>query len=52
MAASAGDDTPQNYQGLAEMSTDSFDVYKDDTQAMLNDYSNQEIVEELKIKGF
>jgi hypothetical protein len=49
--AAAGMDSPELRDG-AETPPDPFDEYKDDIQAMIDDYTNKEIVQELLQRGF
>jgi hypothetical protein len=45
-------DSPPESRDGAETLPDPFDEYKDDIQAMINDYTNKEIVQELLQRGF
>ena len=36
----------------AETRDDTFNAFREDIRSMIDDYTNQEIIEELKIKGF
>jgi hypothetical protein len=44
--------SPPESRNSAETPPDPFDEYKDDIKAMIDDYSNAEIVQELFTKGF
>jgi hypothetical protein len=50
--APVGMNSPPESRDGAETPPDPFDEYKDDIKAIIDDYSNAEIVQELFIKGF
>jgi SOS response regulatory protein OraA/RecX len=50
--AAAGMDSPPESRDDAETLPDPFDEHKDAIQAMINDYTNKEIVQELLQQGF
>ena len=49
VAAAGMDSPPESRDGVPP---DPFDEYKDDIQAMIDDYTNKEIVQELLQRGF
>ena len=50
--AAAGMDSPPESRDGAETPLDPFDEHKDDIQAMIDDYTSKEIVQELSQRGF
>jgi hypothetical protein len=45
-------DSPPESRDSAKTPPDPFDEHKDDIQAMINNYTNKEIVQELSQRGF
>jgi hypothetical protein len=45
-------DSPPESRDNTEMPPDPFNEHMDDIQAMINDYTNKEIVQELSQRGF
>ena len=46
------DSPPESRNDAETTSNDAFNAFKEDIHSIINDYTNLEIIEELKIKGF